>query len=235
MSLQFFHDLYNWGYCIRYMLSTYVLLILVWKWRSSSMGSNRNTTIPTRHMPTICIYTFHNKCVSLILPLELRCKPCVIYSFLTIVPVSVTLIWDISHLIRALSSRRFILLTLLFIHGLSYLLRRLTNPTFVLLVLFAMKLRYLSIEQPWFISRLFLAPPTVKIWSCLVRSLPCFLPFSTTFARGAFGFKILQTSNLESRFSWSHLIKFPTDQVTNRHNLQHITITFHIRERAKFK
>jgi len=113
-------------------------------------------------------------CVCLILPLELRCKPCVVYSAPTIVPVSMTLMWDISCLIKALSSW-FTLLILLLIHNLPYLLRRLTNVTFVLLVLSAMKLRSLYIEQSWFISRLFPAPPTMTIWSCLGRSSPSFL------------------------------------------------------------
>jgi len=124
------------------MLSTFVLLILDEKRRGSSMGSNRNITVPT-YLLGICPphILYATRWVSLILPLESRCKSCVVYSSLT-----GTLMWDISCLIRALSSQRFTLLTLPFIHGLSYLLRRLTNPTFVLLVLSAMEFTSLSIE-----------------------------------------------------------------------------------------
>jgi len=97
------------------MLSTFVLLILDEKRRGSSMGSNRNITVPT-YLLGICPphILYATRWVSLILPLESRCKSCVVYSSLT-----GTLMWDISCLIRALSSQRFTLLTLPFIHGLS--------------------------------------------------------------------------------------------------------------------
>jgi hypothetical protein len=88
-SLCFFHDLQNWDYFIQYMLSTYVLLILACKGEAVAWviaGILLYLLVPC---PPCILSTV--RCVSLILPLELRCKPYVVYFSLTVVPVSVTL------------------------------------------------------------------------------------------------------------------------------------------------
>jgi len=99
--------------------------------------------------------------------------------------------WDLPHSNSAWSSLKFTPLTFLFIQGLSCLQKSFTNLTFMLFELSAVKLMSFSIKQWQFLCRLFPGPPTVIIWSQLVRSLPSFPGSSMTLARGALGLKIL--------------------------------------------